>query len=176
MSANLGLVTLLAGAGQPVRVGSSALGLMVRPDLDITVVCDALDLSVVLRIGTELARHSQVRQIVFRNDTGTWNVDPAYPDGLYLGVAFRPSAGADWNIDIWFVDQPERQPDLGHLRSMPSRLDTASVLAILRIKSEWANRPEYGRTVRSFDVYRAVLDHGVLTIDAFSAWLRERSR
>jgi len=39
--------------------------------------------------------------------------------------------------------------------------------AILRIKEAWADRPEYGSIVRSFDIYSAVLDSGVRTPDGF---------
>jgi hypothetical protein len=44
-------------------------------------------------------------------------------------------------------------------------------LAVLRIKSQWASRPEYGRTVRSFDIYTAVLKDGVRDVDGFASWL-----
>jgi hypothetical protein len=41
--ADLALDDALAALGEPHLVGSVALGLMVWPDLDITVICDALD-------------------------------------------------------------------------------------------------------------------------------------
>ena len=43
--ADLELDDVLAGLGEPHLVGSAALGLMVWPDLDITVVCQALDIA-----------------------------------------------------------------------------------------------------------------------------------
>jgi len=46
----LRLEELLATAGKPVRVGSSALGLMVWRDLDITVVCSRLQVDEIARI------------------------------------------------------------------------------------------------------------------------------
>ncbi|WHT16721.1 hypothetical protein N8J89_26745 [Crossiella sp. CA-258035] len=41
--AELELAQRLAVAGEPTLVGSAALGLMVRRDLDLTVACPALD-------------------------------------------------------------------------------------------------------------------------------------
>ena len=38
----------------------------------------------------------------------------------------------------------------------------------------WASRPEYGKTVKSFDIYMAVLTDGVRTRDQFQAWLASR--
>ncbi|MFJ9844129.1 hypothetical protein ACIRYZ_27460 [Kitasatospora sp. NPDC101155] len=181
VNADLGLDALLGALGTPVRVGSSALGLMVRRDLDVTVVCPRLDASVherVAALGARLALHERVRQVRFRNDTGAWNADPgAYPDGLYLGLSYRSPqgrspggrspAGNDWTLDLWFVDDPDRQPDLAHLRELPPRLTPQTRAAILRIKHAWAQSPEYGRSVRGWDVYRAVLEDGVRSPEEF---------
>lgn len=125
MSLDLLLDERLPALGTPTWVGSAALGLMVRRDLDVTVACPALGISVteaVAELGARLAVHPRVRQVQFRDDTGHWNTDPAYPDGLCLGVEYRSSRGDDWTLDIWFVDEPGRQPDLADLRAMPPRL------------------------------------------------------
>ena len=169
----LRLGELLGAVGDPVRVGSSALGLMVRRDVDITVVCPDLGRPVheaVARIGAELALHERVRQVRFRNDTGSWNTDPAYPDGLYLGPGYRAPGGADWTLDLWFIDEPDRQPDLAHLRTLAPRLTPQTRSAILAIKYAWAGSAEYGRSVTSYDVYRSVLDDGVRTPAEFDEW------
>ncbi len=166
----LGLNQSLAVVGEPVRVGSSALGLLVKRDIDITVVCSSLGKAVheaVVSIGAELARHHRVERVLFRNDTGDWNTDANYPDGFYLGVNCRSAAGDDWNLDIWFVDEPERQPDLNHLRSLPARLTPETRKAILDIKKAYLGRPEYGKSVNANEIYRAVLDDGVRTPEEF---------
>lgn len=172
VAADLGLAEL-AELGEPIRVGSSALGLMVKRDLDVTVVCKSLDeqtTEAVGRVGQQLLRHPRVRVVTMRDDTGHWNVDPAYPDGLYLGVKYRTLAGADWTLDIWFVDEPDRQPDLEHIRTMPPRLDDESRNAILAIKEAWADNPSYGSAVSSYDIYSSVLDHGVRSPEQFLEW------
>ncbi|WP_438489405.1 hypothetical protein [Streptomyces sp. S186] len=175
---DLGLERRLAGLGTEVRVGSSALGLMVRRDIDITVVCGALDEAMkeaVAGVGGGLAVHERVRQVCFRDDTGHWNTDPRYSDGLYLGVEYRRVDGAVWTLDIWFVDEPERQPDLAHVRTLTPRLNDEFRGAILRIKEALAGRPD-GRGVAGYDVYRAVLDHGVGTVEGFDAWWERELR
>jgi hypothetical protein len=169
---DLGLLGLLGSLGRPFRVGSAALGVMVHRDLDVTVVCSALDVDAVADLGARLACHSRVRSVFFRNDNGEWNVDPTYPDGLYLGVSYG-SSGV-WNIDIWFVDQPQRQPDLKHLESLLPRIDESARAAILRIKGVWANNPDYGKNVNGLDIYTAVLDAGVTDAQGFESWLRQR--
>lgn len=174
---SLRLDDLLRTAGEPVLVGSAALGLMVWEDLDLTVVCDALDLERVLDIGRTLASHADVRAVAFRKDMGRWNAEPErYPDGLYLEVRYRRQGGAEWRLDLWFVDEPDRQPDLRHVRTLPPRLTEQDRLAILAIKTVWHRRPDYGTVVRSADIYAAVLEDGVRDVVAFDNWLRRRTR
>jgi hypothetical protein len=168
---DLELDRVLGRLGVPHLVGSAALGLMVRPDLDLTVVCTALDVVALHKAMTDLVNHPRVRQVVFRNDTGPWNREPErYPDGIYWGIDYRDER-RNWNIDIWFVTDADRQPDLRHVRELPERLTPETRSAIVAIKRAWAGRPEYGRSVTSFDIYTAVLDGGITTPEEF-----ERSR
>jgi hypothetical protein len=175
VEADLRLDELLTPVGQVNRVGSAALGLMVRRDLDLTVVCTRLALEPVAAVGARLAAHPRVHTVTFRNDSRQWKTNPNYPDGLYLGVGYRSPANDDWTLDIWFVDEPERQPDLAHMRSIPAKLTPEARATILRVKSAWAARPEYGKTVRGVDIYTAVLEDGVRTLEEFDAWLGRRS-
>lgn len=166
--AELGLDKALAVFGDAVRTGSSALGLMVRPDIDITVCCEALDAGTVgdvIDLGARLARQEQVRRVLYRDDTGSWNTEPVrYPDGVYLGLGFRSEVtGREWTADIWFVDEPERQPDLAHLRTLPPRLTDAARVTILRIK--------HARSASGATIYEAVLDAGVTSPVEFDSWL-----
>jgi hypothetical protein len=156
-----------------VQVGSAALGVMVRRDLDLTVICAALDEPTharVVRLGGDLALDERVRQVVIRDDTGAWNTDPRYPDGLYLGVDARSDGGDEWNVDLWFVDAPDRQPDLRHLRELLPRITDEHRAAILAIKNARSSRPEHRSSATSYDVYCAVVDDGVRTVADFDRW------
>jgi hypothetical protein len=169
--ADLDLLDTLGTVGTPVQVGSSALGLMVARDIDITTLCPALEAEPIFDLVRPLARHPRVRRLAFRNDTGRWNVDPRYPDGLYWMVEYVTAAGIEWNLDLWFLREGTTQFDLEDLRSMPPRLTPEARLAILRIKEA---RQGLERDRRSFRIYEAVLDHGVRTPDEFVRYV-ERS-
>jgi hypothetical protein len=175
VEADLQLEQLLAPIGEVNRVGSAALGLMVRRDLDLTVVCSKLAVEPVTAVGARLAAHPRVNTVTFRNDSRQWKTNPNYPDGLYLGVGYRSPGNDDWTLDIWFVDEPERQPDLAHMRWMPDKLTPEARTTILEIKSVWAARPEYGMTLRGVDIYTAVLTDGVRTLEEFDQWLGQRA-
>jgi hypothetical protein len=170
--ADLALDDALAALGEPHLVGSVALGLMVWPDLDITVICDALDVPSLYLAAVGVVSHPRVRQLTFRNDSGAWNSHPEkYPDGVYWGIDYRDGNRA-WNIDIWFVADADRQPDLRHVRELAPRLTPETRRAILDIKRAWVERPEYGRAVTSFDIYTAVLDRGIRTAEEFERSMR----
>jgi hypothetical protein len=72
-----------------------------------------------------------------------------------------------WTTALRFVDEPGRQPDLAHLRTLAPRLTPDARRAILEIKQACEDR---GLSVRGFDVYRSVLDDHVRTPEQFEAW------
>jgi hypothetical protein len=164
---DLGLMAILGSVGRPVRTGSSALGLMVARDIDITTLCPGLDPDALFRSIAPLAGHPRVCQLGFRNDSGDWNTDPSYPDGLYWSVGYVADGGAAWNLDLWFIREGTTQFDLEHLEALPSRLTPETRLAILRIKTAVAE-PTWTTPVRSYEVYQAVLDHGIRTAEEFA--------
>jgi hypothetical protein len=165
---DLDLMAILGRLGRPLRTGSSALGLMVVRDIDVTTLCPDLDPSDVFGLAAPLVTHPRVRKVGFRNDTGRWKTNPAYPDGLYWGVDYVGDDDAVWNLDLWFLRQGTTQFDLEHMATLPARLTDETRVAILRIKTALAEasspRPP------SYEVYEAVLDHGVRSPEEFARY------
>jgi len=124
--ADLDVLPRLREFGHPVQVGSVALGLMVARDIDLTVLCPALDTSAIFGAAAALASHPRVRELLLRDDTGSWNIDPDYPDGILWRPRYRSVAGDEWTLDIWFIHEDSQQFDLVHLESLPPRLTTRS--------------------------------------------------
>jgi hypothetical protein len=170
---DLDLFALLRRVGTPVHTGSSALGLMVRRDIDVTTVCPSLDVTAVFELARPLAQHLGVRGLTFRNDTGHWRTGDEYPDGLYWLVEYVTDAEAPWTIDLWFIAEGTTQHDLEHMKTLPGRLDDEKRAAILRIKSAISDRREAER-IAGYTVYEAVLDHGIRTPDEFERYLERR--
>jgi hypothetical protein len=171
---DLDLIATLCSVGEPHSVGSRALGLMVKRDIDLTVACDQLDLGRLYRLGEELVVHPRVRMLRFRDDTGHWNVDRLYPDGVYWGVEYVGADRARWNLDMWFVDQPELQPDLRDLRELSPLLDDSRRARILAIKRALHDDARYGTQLCGRDIYLAVLHHDARSLDDVEAYLAAR--
>ena len=169
----INLFPYLKIAGNPVQVGSYALGLMVWRDIDITVICPKLDINKIAEIKTKIMQLKGVKQTTFKSCIGAWNANPnRYPDSLYLGITYEPVAGKEWNFDIWFIDEPSKQPDLIHIHDIPRMLDDEKLISIMRIKTEWVEKPEYRKTVTSYDIYKAVLNQNIKTVVEFAEWLK----
>jgi hypothetical protein len=174
---DLDVLALAGTIGTPTRTGSSALGLMVGRDIDITTVGD-LDVGRVFALGQVLAAHPRVWRITFRNDTGRWNKETTrYPDGLYWLVEYVDEAGDAWKLDLWFLAEGTTQFDLEHMKTLPQRLTPEVRAAILRIKEDRQARaaPPAGPPMPSYEIYEAVLDHGVRTPGDFERYLAERT-
>ncbi|MGC4108200.1 MAG: hypothetical protein QM753_17890 [Thermomicrobiales bacterium] len=168
------LLAISSLAGHAEIVGSYAMGLMVWPDIDITVTnLGKPDLDVALQL---------VRR--FMNDAGAHRVNiadhrdgshPAFPPGIYLGPDIVHD-GIAWQVDVWLVD-PESGRERGEqtARYMAHLTDTQR-RSILAIKQVAAASDVYHRGVSSVDIYSAVLEAGVATPEEFVAWLAVSGR
>lgn len=167
---DLDLLALLRTVGHPTRTGSSALGLMVARDIDVTTVCPSLDPTPIFDLGRSIATHPRVRRVTFRDDTGRWNIDPRYPDGLCWMVEYVADPDIDWTLDLWFLLDGTIQFDLEHMATMPDRLTPEIRAAILLIKEAVAADPSR-TTGPSYEIYEAVLDHGVRTPEDYTRYV-----
>jgi hypothetical protein len=168
---HLGIEAELARLGRVVLVGSAALHVMVAHDIDLTVVVSQLDseiLSAITGLAAQLAVRPDVHAVTLRNETGHWNTDPDYPDGIYLLVECADEAGDLWTLDIWVIDQPERKPALLHLARFGPLIDPATQAAILAIKRATGGRQAGGARLASIKIYEAVVDDGIRTPEEFA--------
>jgi hypothetical protein len=173
--AALDLFALLRTVGRPTHTGSSALGLMVRRDIDATTICPTLDPMPIFDIGRSLAIHPRVRRVSFRNETGRWNVSPHYPDGLYWLVEYVADPDVEWTLDLWFLSDGTIQFDLEHMVTLPPRLTPEIRATILRIKEAIAADPSAPKGP-SYEIYEAVLDHGVRTPEEYARYAAESAK
>jgi len=167
--ADLDLFALLRGVGQPTQTGGSALGLMVARDIDVTTVCPSLAAGPIFDLGRSLATHPRVRRVTFRDDTGRWNTGTLYPDGLYWMVEYVADPDVEWKLDLWFLLEGTTQFDLEHMKTLPARLTPELRATILRIKEAVAADPSSPKGP-SYEIYEAVLDHGVRTPEEYARY------
>jgi hypothetical protein len=155
----LGLIELLGRAGRVVQLGSTVTGLMVWRDVDFGVDAPGL---------TAAAAWETMRPVLGRCSSLHYEDDR---DERRHYFVMRIEG---WKVDVslWFVGMP---PGVEAFQSeLPARLTEESRLTILRLKDAWHRLPHYPDVVSAWEIYAAVLDHGVRTLGELDAFLAAR--
>ena len=116
---DLGLEARLRRIAVPVIAGSAALHVMVHRDLDITATCRAFDAPTAVAItalGAAPARHPRVWQSGSATTPGCRTSTLTIRTAGTSGCISARQRVAEWTLDLWFVDDPDRQPDFAHLQ------------------------------------------------------------
>jgi hypothetical protein len=169
----LDLEAILGSLGRMELIGSSSFGLMVKPDIDIGTLCPALDAVAIWAALTPLTAIHLVKELHFFDERGRFNATGQPEDeGVYCGVYYVDGDGAEaptWKIDLWFFPEDAPRPEFP-LRDRLLAASDDERDAILLIKRACVDDGSYGRGgVHGIDVYVAVLDHGVRTLDEWKA-------
>jgi hypothetical protein len=164
-----GLLALLQKYGEPHVSGSYALDLMVWRDLDVYLQAEAMSERRFFELGGRIAELLAPSRMHFRNERIGQTV--GLPHGLYWGVYFEVAESRLWKLDIWCVPGEECRRLLAHCENIQARVTPATREIILVIKSACWQHPEYRSGFSSQDIYTAVLEDGISTLDAFREYL-----
>jgi hypothetical protein len=153
------LVEVLCRAGRVLPLGSAVTGLMVWRDLDFGVDAPALTrdgawetMRPLLRRCSALhyAHDREDQRHYFVMEMDAWKVD----------------------VSMWFAGLP---PGVEEFQAeLPERLTQESRLAVLRLKDAWHGLPDYPEVVGGWEIYDAVLNHGVRTLEELDDFLAGR--
>lgn len=155
----LGLMELLGRTGRVVQLGSAVTGLMVWRDVDFGVDAPGLTPDGAWEtMGPVLGRCSSLHYLDDREERRH-----------YFIMRIE-----DWKVDVslWFAGVPPAVE--AFQEELPARLTQESRLAILRLKDFWHRLPHYPEIVSAWEIYDAVLNHGVRTLDELDAFLAGR--
>ena len=168
-----GLFRLINSVGPACVIGSFALDLMTWPDIDISVqLPHEKDIATFFDLGREIAPRFQATRMSFSNMFIRPDVPFEY--GLYWGMRLL-YGGRTWKIDLWGYGEEAYQANFEAFEKLRGQLQDADRMAILRIKNEVCQRAEYRSEILSIDVYEAVAQHRVHTIEEFDEWLLRRA-
>jgi hypothetical protein len=165
-----GLRDVLDAFGETHVMGSYALELMTWRDLDIHVVREDLDRGAFFELGRGLATLLTPHRMHYRDETVEQT--PGLPPGLYWGIYLGDERKGAWKIDIWATTRSGFEPSQRFQDRIQQRLTPATRERILAIKSACWQHPHYRRDFSSNDIYEAVLDRGVTSVEGF--WLQRR--
>ena len=119
--------------------------------------------------------NARVIRAEYRYEAGRHAPSELRGDERYYFVLHYVSSGEnEWKIDISFWLSGVERDEGAYLELLASQLTDETRVAILWIKDVWHRLPTYPGEVGGYDVYDAVLEHGVRTPAEFEAYLRER--
>lgn len=163
----LDLVVRWRRFGQPVIVGSVSHGLVVARDIDLEVYSHDPQMAQGFQVMTEVAESANVVGITFENKLetrGAW---------LYWEIRYRDEDGAVWTIETYFCGPGDPYAHWSERLSdaMREHLTDEHRVAILSIKEALCEQDTI-KDARSFDIYRAVMEGGVRSLDGFLEWIK----
>jgi hypothetical protein len=157
----------------PIHItGSYTLHLMVWRDLDIAMDASAISVPEFFDLGKRITTLLTPWKMFFTNNRD--NDGGRYPRGLYWGIRMGDTKRGAWKIDLWAFDSDECRTKVCECDALGSRLNDQNRLTILRLKSQLWDKPQYRDTITSQDVYEAVLDRGVETMDEFAKYAEQK--
>lgn len=160
------LLARLAPYGQAGLVGSVALDLVVKRDIDLHLLVAPGRLfptvEALWRALLDLPRVREVRITDYRAQ-----------GALKLAVDAYPGPSGEWSIDIWVTERPA-ETAFQHTADVLARLAPEHRAAILALKRHY-HALERLRDGLSTRIYWAVLEDGVRDVPAMERWLSEHA-
>ena len=155
---NLSLLEILRRYGEVRVVGSVALNLIVKRDIDLHVVVQTDDLfEVVDQIYHALLGIKDVMHIRISDYRGR--------GGIKVGIDSYTGLSGDWSIDLWITNLPETT-GFALVDRLNQQLTNEQRKAIMTIKKALHSRSEL-RDGISTQIYAAVVDNDVRTVTEF---------
>jgi len=163
---SLSLIDRWRTQGDPALVGSVALDLVVRPDIDLEIFAENPTPRDGFHVVTELSELPGIREARYqdsRNDRGA---------GLYWKVVYEDDTDQRWTLDMWLFDMERRSTSAAAMvEPIRNALTDETRDAILRIKEDAV---AVGARAHGHWLYRAVLNEGVRTYPDYLAWIGDQ--
>jgi hypothetical protein len=158
--------------GSGLVTGSFVSGLMVWRELDIMFL-GGPELSpggVVAAMGRLVLLPGIVR-FDYADERGPRSPTGERRDERYHVATTYARPSGTWRLDLTFWLHDAHENVTAWHKQLRDSLTPEERTAILHIKNVWHRRPEYPDTVSGFEVYTAVLQHGVRSLEQFEDWL-----
>lgn len=168
-----GLYDSLMKFGNPHVSGSYLMKLMTWRDLDIYLEMDSIDTDTFFELGKEISTKLNPSKMSFRNEL--IGKTQHLPIGLYWGVHTN-LFNQKWKIDIWAIDSETVNQKQSEVEGMKVKIDKSKRNIILELKNILHNHPLYRKTFFSIDIYDAVLNDEIISLEKFKEWLFKKKK
>ena len=160
-----GLLNILSTLGEVKIVGSYDLDLLVNPDIDITIKVEEYDIEKYFQVCTKIAQSIKPKRIKYVDQSIAKFKAFPFESGLFLGLTI-PREDFEWGVDIWLFTPEIFEERIKFHNMIKEKLNTTNKETLLRIKKDIYKESNY----KSIDLYNAVLDDNINSIDEFYSW------
>lgn len=167
---HLDLIDILSKYGEVKIVGSMALDLMTWPDIDIDLVSKEINDKDYFEMVIYIFSQKSIKHLMLIDNRSSFEKNR--PKSMYIGIVYNFD-GVDWKIDIRYLDSSSASAD-DDVKQIKSKLTTENIKKILEIKTALHNHPKYRKDFSGYDIYQAVLEKNISTVEEYSALLKDR--
>lgn len=166
------IISRLGAVGDVYQIGSLVSGLMVWRDIDFSVVCRGRSASDIFSAMIPIVSDEHIVKLEYLNETGVRSPSGLPEDErLYFVLNYETAAGHVWKMDFSFWFTHEGRGEIMHPHQLREQLTEETRLAILWLKDIWRRSPTYPYEVGGWEIYDAVLNHGVRSPERLRAYL-----
>jgi hypothetical protein len=147
---------------------------MCWPDLDVMVhVGGGFSPEEVLSLLRRIVDRPGVVGFDYRDERGVRSPTGTARDERYHVVILVSRNDQTWRIDLtlWLND-PHANVTAWH-EALRETITAEQRSAVLRIKDVWHRLPDYPDRIGGLQIYTAVIDDGVRTVQQFATWLAD---
>ncbi len=165
-----GILEILKEYGDVEVIGSYALDVMYRPDIDILVFAHSHNRRKAKEVTIKLLNLDYFNELCFVNKVG--EKSNGTPQGYYLQPHKRV-AERDWKFDIWLTTRGnfDDRNDILKKRIMSATDLDETKQKIVMLKEHFSNGTKYNYALNGNKIYNAVLDNPELKIDELKGLL-----
>lgn len=166
---NYKVIETLEKFGEVNFTGSYKLDLMYKKDIDISLVTDNLTVEEFTKLGKELIENLNTPTVYYRN-TNITPVEKRPENAFYWGIKT-----GEWFLDIWAMRREVYLRAENYITEIKSKLNPENRIIILQLKNELLSLNTYGNKFGSRELYDAVLNKNVTSVQSFEKYLNEKA-
>ncbi len=160
-----GICRILSEMGYVQLVGSYALGLLVRPDIDIMVTSDSPERSAAVAVTKRILDQGYFQSVVFIDHfTFRKRLDAGMDARGFYWHLDVPEFDFDqqWKVDVWYLN-PKQNWFYDRTNSFRDLLaaDPTARETILELKTQFLQGKGYSHGLKGGVICEAVLEHGL---------------
>ncbi|MHA1344444.1 MAG: hypothetical protein ACTSQG_10675 [Promethearchaeota archaeon] len=169
------ILEILASFGEVYPIGSYIMGLLTAREVDILLEVENFDdLHLTYDMSREFSKIEGLDDFYFRNDFLLESEKG--PKFMTWYIKFKLRKLKRWAFNIIVTGHEEASSILQNNKEIRNKINDNNRERILNLKSELCKTPDYREAFRANDIYKAVIECDINTMEEWRKWWRAKLR